>query len=89
MLSFVRDVPVFVGFWYFLEQRYANSPVQEVGVMKWKVPKKSGMFLLMTSPFREGGVYDLCQAPTELQPVRGSAVRCVSAQFCWKFCSLQ
>lgn len=29
----------------FLELRNANIPGQEVGVMKRKVPKKSGMFL--------------------------------------------
>lgn len=30
---------------FFWELRNANKPGQEVGVMKWKVPKKSGMFL--------------------------------------------
>lgn len=35
--------------------------------MKWKVPKKSGMFLLVTSPLRGGGVYSLRQASTVLQ----------------------
>lgn len=61
-LWFVRDVPP------FFEQRYANSPVQEVRVMKWKVPKKSGMFLHVTSPFGgSGGVYSVRQALAELQ----------------------
>lgn len=31
----------------FSELKYANKPGQEVGVMKWKVPEKSGMFLLL------------------------------------------
>lgn len=77
-LWFVRDVPP------FLEQRYANSPVQEVRVMKWKVPKKSGMFLLVTSPFGgSGGVYSVRQAQCF------SLTTCVSAYSCCRFCSLQ
>lgn len=36
--------------------------------MKWKVPRKSGMFLLVTSPFGgSGGVYSVRQALAELQ----------------------
>lgn len=36
--------------------------------MKWKVPKKSGMFLLVTSPSGgSGGVYSVRQGLTELQ----------------------
>lgn len=36
--------------------------------MKWKVPKKSGMFLHVTSPFGgSGGFYSVRQALAELQ----------------------
>lgn len=53
--------------------------------MKWKVPKKSGMFLLVTSPSGgSGGVYSLRQALTELQ----SDDVCFGDSCC-RFCSLQ